>query len=159
MKTQKRCNYLFRTPDFENSYFLQVFLRFSGGFSAISAAKLAIFETQRFWKRNDFENDCDFLFWTLSFGLFPMEGCLGVLSTYFLKPLGGTIGDRTRAPFGGSQKDLEEGKRPTPPRQDSASGLYKPPAALLQDPSLCILPLKMSVVRPFSVLSKDEIGP
>ena len=33
----------------------------------------------------------------------------------------------------GALSDLEEGKRPPPPRQDSA-----PPAALLQDPSLCI---------------------
>ena len=36
---------------------------------------------------------------------------------------------------------LEEGKRPPPPRQDSASGLYwGPAAALLQDPSLCVSP-------------------
>ena len=50
--------------------------------------------------------------------------------------------------------------RPPPPRQDSASGLYKgPPAALLQDPSLWYFTTKISVVRPFSVLRKDEIGP
>ena len=58
----------------------------------------------------------------------------------------------------GPQK-LEEGKDPHP--QDKIQHLdftKDHPAALLQDPSVHFT-TKMSVVRPFSVLSEDEIGP
>ena len=55
---------------------------------------------------------------------------------------------------------LEEGKRPPPPRQDSAPGLYWDPRPLYYKNFSCALcTTKMSVVKPFSVLSKDEIGP
>ena len=38
-------------------------------------------------------------------------------------------------------------------------GLTKdPPAALLQDPSLSVLPQNFPFVRPIRVVSKDEIG-
>ena len=55
-------------------------------------------------------------------------------------------------------RNLKEGRRektPTPKTRFSIG----PPAALLQDPSLCILPQRMPVVRSFSVLSKDRKRP
>ena len=47
-----------------------------------------------------------------------------------------------------------------PPRQDSASGLHlRTPGRFTTRPLPVYFTTTMSVVRPFSVLSKDEIGP
>ena len=55
---------------------------------------------------------------------------------------------------------LEEGKGPPPPRQDSASRpVLRTPGRFTTRPLPMYSITKMSVVRPFSVLSKDDIGP
>ena len=55
---------------------------------------------------------------------------------------------------------LEEGKRPpTPKTRFSIWTLLRTPGRFTTRPLPVYLTTKMSVVRPFSVLSKDEIGP
>ena len=76
-------------------------------------------------------------------GPLPLQWPNENLPGYATAATAGATAAATTNPTADGHHELEEGKRPPPPRQESASGLYKgPPAALLQDLSLCILPQK-----------------